>query len=72
MVSYEKDQATHTAPGRTNMATGRRIFILMEGWMVPLVDFLSYLKDLRAILPNNAIDSAWGWLADRIQPPLPL
>ena len=31
------------------------IFILMEGWMVPLVDFLSFLKELRKILPDNAI-----------------
>jgi hypothetical protein len=31
------------------------IFILMEGWMVPLVDFLSFLRELRKILPDNAI-----------------
>jgi hypothetical protein len=27
----------------------------MEGWMVPLVDFLSFLKELRTILPDNSI-----------------
>ena len=34
---------------------GEGIFIVMEGWMVPLVDFLSYLKELRNILPKNRI-----------------
>ena len=27
----------------------------MEGWMVPLTDFLSYLKELRNILNNETI-----------------
>ncbi len=31
------------------------LFILMEGWMPPLVAFVTYLKDLREILPEKTM-----------------
>lgn len=55
MVSYDHDQHLRQLLADKEWAPGEGIFILMEGWMVPLVDFLSYLKDLRAILPKNGI-----------------
>lgn len=55
MVSYDKDQQLKQLLTTKQWQPGEGIFILMEGWMVPLVDFLSYLKELRAILPKNTI-----------------
>lgn len=55
MVSYDKDQQLkHLLEDRTWLP-GEGIFILLEGWMVPLIDFLTYLKELRTILPANTI-----------------
>jgi len=34
---------------------GEGIFLLMEGWMVPLIGFLSFLKELRKTLPDRTI-----------------
>lgn len=55
MVSYDKDQQLLTKLSEHSWQPGDGLFILMEGWMVPLIDFLSYLKDLRLILPAKAI-----------------
>lgn len=55
MVSYDQDQQLIELLSSKEWRPGEGIFILMEGWMVPLIDFLSYLKELRAILPKNAI-----------------
>jgi len=40
---------------RTVPQSQRRAFILMEGWMPPLVAFITYLKDLREILPEKTM-----------------
>jgi hypothetical protein len=55
MVSYDEDQQLKQLLAEKQWEPGEGIFILMEGWMVPLVDFLSYLKELRAILPKNGV-----------------
>jgi len=55
MVSYDKDRQLLQLLADKQWQSGEGIFILMEGWMVPLVDFLSFLKELREILPNNGI-----------------
>ncbi|TKB28522.1 DUF2868 domain-containing protein [Desulfopila sp. IMCC35006] len=55
MVSYDTDQQLKHRLAERTWQPGEGIFILMEGWMVPLVDFLSYLKELRTILPDNTI-----------------
>lgn len=51
MAGYEEDQQLKDVLAHRSWQTGQGILILMEGWMVPLVDFLSYLKELRLILP---------------------
>jgi hypothetical protein len=55
MVSYDKDRQLLQLLTEKKWKPGEGLFILMEGWMVPLVDFLSYLKELRAVLPRNTI-----------------
>lgn len=55
MVSYDQDQQLKELLSSKEWRPGEGLFILMESWMVPLIDFLSYLKELRAILPKNAI-----------------
>ncbi|MCP4340742.1 MAG: DUF2868 domain-containing protein [Desulfobulbaceae bacterium] len=55
MVSYDQDLQVKELLASKEWQPGEGIFILLEGWMVPLTDFLSYLKELRAILPRNAI-----------------
>jgi hypothetical protein len=55
MVSYDKDRQLLQLLTEKKWKPGEGLFILMEGWMVPLVDFLSYLKELRAVLPKNTI-----------------
>lgn len=55
MTSYDQDRQLMTLLADNQWAPGEGLFILMEGWMVPLVDFLSYLKELRTILPKNGI-----------------
>lgn len=54
-TGYDEDQAlldqlpTKTAENREG------IFFLMEGWMVPLVAFISYIKQVRERIPENMI-----------------
>ena len=55
MVSYDNDQQLKQILAKRTWQPGEGLFIVMEGWMVPLVDFLSYLKELRTILPKNNI-----------------
>ncbi len=55
MISYDEDRQILQLLAERHWHTGEGVFILMEGWMVPLVDFLSFLKELRQILPNNSI-----------------
>jgi len=55
MSDYDSDQKVkqHLQQQIWDSSTG--IFILMEGWMVPLVDFLTYLKELRSIVDADTI-----------------
>jgi hypothetical protein len=55
LVSYDEDRQLLQFLTDKQWEPEEGIFILMEGWMVPLVDFLSFLRELRKILPNNAI-----------------
>jgi len=55
MVSYQEDRQLLRLLAEKEWEPGEGIFILMEGWMVPLVDFLSLLKELRALLQQNSI-----------------
>ncbi len=55
MISYDEDRQLLQHLADRPWQPGEGVFILMEGWMVPLVDFLSFLKELRQILPSNSI-----------------
>jgi len=55
MSSYDADRQLLQRLTEKEWQPGEGIFIVMEGWMVPLVDFLSLVKELRGILPKNAI-----------------
>lgn len=55
LVGYDEDRQLLQLLADKQWRPEEGIFILMEGWMVPLVDFLSFLKELREIMPANAI-----------------
>lgn len=55
LIGYDEDRQLLQFLTDKQWEPEEGIFILMEGWMVPLVDFLSFLRDLRKILPHNAI-----------------
>ena len=55
MLNYDADRQLLQLLADKQWAREEGIFILMEGWMVPLVDFLSFLKELRKIMPHNCI-----------------
>lgn len=55
MTGYDEDEELKDllAAQCRNPEVG--LFILMEGWMPPLVAFLTYVKELREILPEKTI-----------------
>ncbi len=55
MIGYDQDRKLLQLLAEKSWEPGEGIFILMEGWMVPLIGFLSYLKELRTILPENCV-----------------
>jgi len=55
MTGYETDQELKQLLKDRNWSEQEGLFVLMEGWMPPLVDFLTYLKELRQALPENTI-----------------
>ncbi|MCP3891710.1 MAG: DUF2868 domain-containing protein [Desulfobulbaceae bacterium] len=57
LAGYEDDQELLQTLASQPWQKGQGLFIVMEGWMVPLVDFLSYLKNLRELLPAKTIIS---------------
>lgn len=57
MVGYDEDQKLLAHLGKRNWQNGEGILLLMEGWMPPLVDFLSFLGELRCIVPEPGIIS---------------
>lgn len=55
MISYDEDQQLAESLATREWQAEEGILFVMEGWMVPLVDFLSYLRELRLSLPTNII-----------------
>lgn len=55
MTSYEEDQKLLKKFTDRNWQLDEQLLIVMEGWMVPLMDFLSLLRELRKILPPGKI-----------------
>jgi hypothetical protein len=55
MIGYDEDQSLKQLLTERTWKEDEGIFILLEAWMPPLVDFLTYLKDLRKLLPERTI-----------------
>ena len=55
MLSYEKDLQLVALLCEKQYPPGINILIIMEGWMVPLQDFLSLLRKLRQELPKLTV-----------------
>ncbi|PHR27020.1 MAG: hypothetical protein COA36_10405 [Desulfotalea sp.] len=47
MLGYEDDQQLIKTLAQSSWESNEGIFIIMESWMVPLVDFVIFLKELR-------------------------
>lgn len=55
MTGYEEDQELKAMLAESCQGQEEGVFILMEGWMPPLIAFLTYLKELREILPKKTM-----------------
>lgn len=55
MEGYEEDEQLIKRLGGESWPEQNELTIIMEGWMVPLVDFISYLKRIRQILPPTTL-----------------
>lgn len=55
MTGYEEDEELKTILADSCQGADEGIFILMEGWMPPLVAFLTYLRELREVLPEKTM-----------------
>jgi hypothetical protein len=54
-TGYETDQLLLANLGRQPRLESQGLLMIVEGWMPPLVDFLSYVKELRHQMPARAI-----------------
>ncbi|MFW2365247.1 MAG: DUF2868 domain-containing protein [Desulforhopalus sp.] len=57
MIGYDEDKELLQHLGERAWQNDEGILLLIEGWMPPLVDFISFLGDLRSILPEPRIIS---------------
>ncbi len=55
MAGYDEDQQLIELLASRDWKIDEGLLIVMEAWMPPLVDFLSYLRSLRQVLPENTI-----------------
>jgi len=55
MADYDSDQETVVYLKQQSWEDDTGILILMEGWMVPLIDFLTYLQELRTATSEETI-----------------
>ncbi len=55
LEGYEEDQLLITTLQNEKWLGQRELTIIMEAWMVPLVDFISYLGQIRKILPSTTL-----------------
>lgn len=59
MIGYEEDRSLLAALKKRQWSDTETIYIVMEAWMVPLVDFITFLADLRALsTPKTPIEVA--------------
>ncbi len=52
MADYDTDRKIVQELGEESRDNQTGLFLLVEGWMVPLTDFLTYLQELRKSLPR--------------------
>lgn len=55
MSDYDSDQQIKKYLGQQDWNSSTGLFFLMEGWMVPLVDFLTYLEEIRSIIGRETL-----------------
>lgn len=55
MTGYDEDEEVKNILIEQCRNPQDGLFILMEGWMPPLVSFITYVKDLRQILPEKTM-----------------
>ncbi|MBW2660389.1 MAG: DUF2868 domain-containing protein, partial [Deltaproteobacteria bacterium] len=55
MTDYDSDQEIKGYLQQQPWNNDTGLLILMEGWMVPLIDFLTYLKELRSVTTKETI-----------------
>ena len=55
MTGYDEDEELKEVLAEACRHSSVGLFILMEGWMPPLVAFLTYIKELREVLPEKTI-----------------
>ncbi len=55
MTGYDEDKELKEVLAEACRHSSVGLFILMEGWMPPLVAFLTYIKELREVLPEKTI-----------------
>ena len=55
MADYDTDRKIMQELGEKTWESQTGLFLLVEGWMVPLTDFLTYLQELRKSLPRETI-----------------
>jgi hypothetical protein len=55
MAGYNEDEEIKDLLAEQLRGPEDGLFILMEGWMPPLVAFITYLKELREILPEKTM-----------------
>lgn len=55
LTGYDEDEEIKTLLAEEIRHPHEGLLILMEGWMPPLVAFLTYLKELREVLPEKTM-----------------
>jgi len=55
MADYDADQTLLLTLAARDWQPDEGLFLLMEGWMPPLIDSLSFIRQLRELLPANMI-----------------
>jgi Protein of unknown function (DUF2868) len=55
LTGYDEDEEIKTLLAEEIRQPQEGLLILMEGWMPPLVAFLTYLKELREVLPEKTM-----------------
>jgi len=55
MADYDRDQEIKEYLQQQPWENDTGLLILMEGWMVPLIDFLTYIEELRSVIAKETV-----------------